>query len=168
VLVVPAVVTPEVTYKQAWQRSQTQIRSLIPMAQDAGVVLAVEEVWNKFLLSPLEFARYVDEFNSPWVKAYFDIGNCVIWGYPQDWIHTLGNRIAKLHVKDFSYRQNPEIHQRVPEFVNLREGDIDWKAVHSALRDVGYRGSATVELKAGDKDYLADVNRRFDLILNGQ
>ena len=65
------------------------------------VVIAVEEVWNKFLLSPLEFARYVDEFDSPWLKAYFDVGNVVFYGYPQDWIRTLGPRIVKVHLKDF-------------------------------------------------------------------
>ena len=167
VLLVPAVVTPDVTYKEAWDRSQAQIRNLLPLAEELKVIIAVEEVWNKFLLSPLEFARYVDAFNSPWLKAYFDVGNVVIWGYPQDWIRTLGPRIAKLHLKDFSYRQNPEIHRRVPEFVNLREGDIDWKAVYSALKEVGYRGSATVELSGGDADYLRDVSHRVDLILNG-
>ncbi len=168
VLLVPAVVTPETTYKQAWERSQTQIRTLLPLAEELQVVIAVEEVWNKFLLSPLEFARYVDDFQSPWLKSYFDIGNVVLYGYPQDWIRTLGKRIAKLHVKDFSYRMNPEIHKRVPEFVALREGDIDWKEVYRALRDIGYHGSATVELTPGDGPYLRDVSHRFDLILNGQ
>src|SRR2546425_339297 len=76
---------------------------LVPMARDVGVTIAVEEVWNKFLLSPLEFARYVDEFESPRVRAYFDVGNVVIHGYPQDWIRTLGPRIAKIHLKDFNF-----------------------------------------------------------------
>ena len=71
---------------------------MIPLAQELKVVIAVEEVWNKFLLSPLEFANYVDSFKSPWVRAYFDIGNVVISGYPQDWIRTLGKRIVKLHI----------------------------------------------------------------------
>jgi L-ribulose-5-phosphate 3-epimerase len=168
VLLVPAVVTPDTTYKQAWERSQAQIRAILPLAQELKVVIAVEEVWNKFLLSPLEFARYVDDFQSPWVKAYFDVGNIEIWGYPQDWIRTLGSRIAKLHLKDFSYRQNPEIKKRVPDFVMLHEGDIDWKEVHRALHEIGYRGSATVELGGGDAAYLRDVSRRVDLILNGQ
>jgi L-ribulose-5-phosphate 3-epimerase len=168
VLLVPAVVGPDTTYKQAWERSTAQIRGVLPLAEELKVIIAVEEVWNKFLLSPLEFARYVDDFQSPWVKAYFDVGNVVIWGYPQDWIRTLGNRIAKLHLKDFSYRQNPEIKKRVPDFVMLREGDIDWKEVYRALHDIGYRGSATVELGGGNADYLRDVSKRVDLILNGQ
>jgi hexulose-6-phosphate isomerase len=168
VLLVPAVVNPETSYQQAWERSQAQIRAILPLAEEMKVIIAVEEVWNKFLLSPLEFARYVDDFHSPWVKAYFDVGNVVISGYPQDWIRTLGPRIAKLHLKDFTFRQNPQIKKRVADFVNLREGDIDWKEVYRALRAIGYRGSATVELNSGDEAYLRDVSRRVDLILDGQ
>ena len=165
VLLVPAVVNPETTYAQAWERSQRQIRKLIPLAEELKVVIGIEEVWNKFLLSPLEFARYIDEFQSPWIRAYFDIGNVALTGYPQDWIRTLGKRIAKLHVKDFSYKNAPATHKRVPEFVPLLEGEIDWRAVHDALQEIGYRGSATVELPAGDAAYLAEVNRRFEKIL---
>jgi L-ribulose-5-phosphate 3-epimerase len=161
VLLVPAVVNPEVSYRDAWERSQRQIRKLIPLAAELKVIIAVEEVWNKFLLSPVEFARYVDDFNSPWLKAYFDVGNVVLYGYPQDWIRTLGNRIVKLHLKDFRFRKS------VAEWVNLQEGDIDWKQIYAALRDIGYKGSATVELRGGDADYIKDVSRRVDSILNG-
>lgn len=161
VLLVPAVVTPETTYTQAWDRSQRAIRTLIPLASELGVILAIEEVWNKFLQSPLEFARYIDEFSSPCVRAYFDVGNVAINGYPQDWIRTLGPRIVKLHIKDFRFRN------RVAEFVALREGDIDWRAVHAALADIRFNGTATVELPGGDAYYLKEVNRRFDQILNG-
>ena len=167
VLLVPAVVDAKTSYKDAWARSQQRIRELIPLAEEFGVVIAVEEVWNKFLLSPLEFARYVDEFNSRWVQAYFDVGNILIWGYPHDWIRTLGSRIVKLHLKDFRFRQNPETRKREAEFVDLREGEIDWKEVHRALAEIGYRGSATVELRSGDRAYLAEVSRRVDLILSG-
>jgi len=168
VLLVPAVVNAETSYQDAWDRSQTEIRKLIPLAEELKVIIAVEEVWNKFLLSPLEFARYVDQFQSPWVRAYFDVGNVVISGYPQDWIRTLGKRIVKLHLKDFTFRQDPAIKKRVADFVMLREGEIDWKEVYRALAEIGYRGSATVELPAGDKAYLEDVRRRVDLIFNGQ
>jgi hexulose-6-phosphate isomerase len=161
VLLVPAVVTPETTYAQAWERSQRQIRKLIPLAEELNVVIGIEEVWNKFLLSPLEFARYVDDFASPWIRAYFDIGNVAIQAYPQDWIRTLGKRIVKLHFKDFSFKK------RVAEFTPLLEGEIDWRAVHAALADIGYRGTATVELSAGDAPYLKEVNARFEKILAG-
>ena len=103
VLLVPAVVNPETTYAQAWERSQSQIRKLIPMAEELKVIIGIEEVWNKFLLSPLEFARYIDEFKTPWIRAYFDVGNVAINGYPQDWIRTLDKRIVKVHFKDFVF-----------------------------------------------------------------
>jgi hexulose-6-phosphate isomerase len=161
VLLVPAVVNAQTSYADAWKRSTEQIKKLIPMAAELKVVIAVEEVWNKFLLSPLEFANYVDQFNSPWVRAYFDVGNVVLFGYPQDWIRTLGNRIVKVHLKDFKFTK------RVAEFVPLREGEIDWKEIHKALGEIGYKGTATVELAAGDAAYLREVSRRVDLILQG-
>ena len=161
VLLVPAVVDAKTSYRDAWKRSQEQIRRMIPLAKELNVIIAVEEVWNKFLLSPLEFASYVDSFNSPWIRAYFDVGNVVISGYPQDWIRTLGPRIAKLHIKDFKFAK------RQAEFVPLREGEIDWLEVYKALGEIGYKGTATVELPKGDKDYLLEVSRRFDLILSG-
>jgi L-ribulose-5-phosphate 3-epimerase len=161
VLLVPAVVNPETSYRDAWTRSQQQIRKLIPLAQKYKVVIGVEDVWNKFLLSPIEFAQYVDSFKSPWVRAYFDVGNIVFYGYPQDWIRTLDKRIIKLHFKDFLYRKGQT------EFVNLREGDINWPEVHKALTEIGFKGTATVELRGGDREYLADISKRVDLILSG-
>ncbi|MGH9341317.1 MAG: sugar phosphate isomerase/epimerase family protein [Acidobacteriota bacterium] len=157
VLLVPAVVNPETTYEQAWPRSQEQIRKLIPLAQELGVVIAVEEVWNKFLLSAPEFVRYVDEFNSPWVKAYFDVGNIVMYGYPQHWIRTLGDRIVRFHLKDFDTETR--------QFVQLREGSIDWPEVRKAIADIGFGGYLTVELRDGDEAYLRDVSSRVDQIL---
>jgi L-ribulose-5-phosphate 3-epimerase len=159
VLIVPAVVNAETSYRDAYKRSQQNIRKLIPLAEELRVVVAIEEVWNKFLLSPLEFAKYIDEFESPWIRSYFDVGNVVLYGYPQDWIRTLGPRIAKLHIKDFSWRK------LVAKWVPLGEGDIDWHAIYAALRDIGYKGTATVELPAGDPAYLKEVNRRLNAIL---
>jgi hexulose-6-phosphate isomerase len=165
VLLVPAVVDANTSYRDAWTRSQRVIKErLLPAARDAKVVIAVEEVWNKFLLSPLEFARYVDEFDSPWVRAYFDVGNVVIFAYPQDWIRTLGPRIVKIHLKDFNFdRANGRF-----TWKNLGEGDIDWPEVRRALQDVGYSGYVTTELAAGDAAYLKDVSSRVDRFLAGQ
>jgi L-ribulose-5-phosphate 3-epimerase len=122
-------------------------------------VIAMEEVWNRFLLSPLEMASYIDEFRSPWVKAWFDVGNVVLYGYPQDWIRTLGSRIVKVHLKDFKRGKDSYA------WVNLGEGDIDWPAVREAFTAIHYTGSATVELPAGDEAYLRDVSRRVDRLL---
>ncbi|MGH9448770.1 MAG: sugar phosphate isomerase/epimerase family protein [Terriglobia bacterium] len=156
VLLVPAVVNEQTSYRQAWARSQRQIRKLAPLAHELKVTIALEEVWNKFLLSPLEFAAYVDQFESPWVKVWFDVGNVVFYGYPQDWIRTLGPRIADVHLKDFKQRGN------CYEWVNIGEGDVDWPAVRAAFAAIGYHGTAITELKGGDEAYLKDVSNRVD------
>src|SRR5207244_2746632 len=119
VLLVPAVVNPETTYAQAWERSQRQIRKLIPLAAELKVIIGIEEVWNKFLLSPLEFARYIDEFESPWIRAYFDVGNVAISGYPQVWIRKLGKRIVKLQLKDFA------IKKCVVDYKSVLDGELE-------------------------------------------
>jgi hexulose-6-phosphate isomerase len=162
ILLVPGVVNAETSYREAYKRSQENIRKLIPLAEELKIVIAIEEVWNKFLLSPLEFARYIDEFQSPWIRSYFDVGNVVLYGYPQDWIRTLGPRIAKLHIKDFSWKK------LVAKWVPLGEGDIDWHAIYAALSDIGFKGTATVELPAGDAVYLKEVNRRLNAILENR
>jgi hexulose-6-phosphate isomerase len=167
VLIVPGVVDANTSYADAYVRSQANIRKLLPLAEELRVIVAIEEVWNKFLLSPLEFAHYIDEFKSPWVRAYFDVGNVVLYGYPQDWIRILGKRIVKLHIKDFSFRTDPTTKNKVAAWVPLREGDIDWKAIYAALSDIGYHGTATVELPGGDAAYLREVNRRLESILDG-
>ena len=161
VLLVPAVVNAETSYKDAYVRSQQQIKKLLPLAQQLKVVIAVENVWNKFLLSPLEFCRYIDEFKSPWVKAYFDVGNIILYGFSQDWIRTLGKRIVKIHLKDFKFDG------KSTAWVPLREGQVNWAEVYKAFGEIGYQGAATVELPGGDEAYLKEVSRRVDLILTG-
>ena len=162
VLLVPAVVNPQTSYADAWARSQAQIREeLLPMAAELRVVIAIEEVWNKFLLSPLEMSMYVDDFESPWLKAWFDVGNVVLYGYPQDWIHALAKNIYKVHVKDFKRKENGYA------WVNLGDGDVDWAAVRKAFADVGYAGSAIAELDGGDEAYLRDVSKRMDRLVVG-
>lgn len=165
VLLVPAVVDATTSYRDAWTRSQRVIRErLLPMARDMKVIIAVEEVWNKFLLSPIEFAKYIDEFNSPSVRAYFDVGNVVFYGFPQDWIRTLGSRIVKMHIKDF------KLDRRTGHFTwpNIGEGDIDWPAVRRALTEIKYNGYITTEISGGDAAYLKDVSERLDRFLAGE
>lgn len=161
VLLVPGVVNEKVGYAQAYENSQKNIRDLIPVAEKYKVVLAVEEVWNKFLLSPIEFAEYVDSFDSEWVRAYFDVGNVVLYGYPQDWIRTLGKRIVRVHIKDFK-REKEQL-----SWPALYEGDIDWPEVRKAFHDIGYTGWVNAELPNGDEAYLAEVLRRMRLIGQG-
>ncbi len=167
VLLVPAVVDAKTGYKDAWTRSQQVIRErLLPMARDMKIVIAVEEVWNKFLLSPLEMARYVDEFESPWVRAYFDVGNIVFYAFPQDWIRTLGSRIVKVHLKDFALeRGKGQFFWR-----NIGEGDIDWPDVRQALADIKYAGYVTTEVSGGDgsEAYFTDLAQRVDRFIAGE
>lgn len=165
VLLVPAVVDATTGYKDAWDRSHKVIRErILPEAEKQGIVIGIEEVWNKFLLSPLEMNAYVDSFKSKWVQAYFDVGNIVFYAYPQDWIRTLGPRIKKVHLKDFKLDRK----QGKFDFVNLGEGDIDWVEVRKALHDIGYNGYVTTEISGGDKAYLTDVVGRIDKFLAGQ
>ncbi len=159
VLLVPAVVNESTRYADAYTRSQQNIRQLLPRAEKLKVVIAVENVWNNFLLSPLEFARYVDEFRSPFVKAYFDVGNVLAFGWSEDWIRTLGRRIHRIHLKDFK--------RSTRQFVNLLEGDVNWREVRKALDEIGYRGFLTAELSGGDVNYLRDVAQRIDRIIAG-
>jgi hexulose-6-phosphate isomerase len=165
VLLVPAVVNAETSYKDAWTRSQKVIRErILPLATELKVVVGIEEVWNKFLLSPLEMAAYVDELKSPWVKAYFDVGNMLFYGFPQDWVRTLGKRIHRVHIKDFKLERGKG------QFFwkNIGEGDVDWVEVRKALAEVGYDGWITTEIEGGDAAYLKDVVARFDRFLAGQ
>jgi len=157
VLLVPGIVTEEVGYADAYKRSQDNIRKLLPTAKELNVIIAVENVWNKFLLSPLEFARYIDEFESPNVRAYFDVGNVIINGYSQDWIRTLGKRIVKLDVKDFK--------RDGYKWTNLLDGDVNWRQVRRALDEIGYAGFMTAELDGGNEAYLADIAKRMDRII---
>jgi L-ribulose-5-phosphate 3-epimerase len=163
VLLVPAVVNEKTSYKDAWTRSQKVVKErILPLAQELKVVIGMEEVWNKFLLSPLEMARYVDEFASPWVRAYLDVGNMLFYGYPQDWIRTLGKRIHRVHVKDFKLGKGQF------SWVNLGEGDVNWPEVNKAFGEVGYNGWVTTEISGGDAAYLKDVVARLDRIFAGQ
>lgn len=158
ILVVPGVVDANNRYADIYQRSQAQLKKLAPKAEAAGVRLLIENVWNNFLLSPMEFARFLDEISSPFVQAYFDVGNVVAFGWPEDWIRTLGSRIKKIHLKDFKRDSR--------QWVNLREGDVNWPQVRKALSEVGYKGYVTAELKGGDEAYLRDVSARIDTIIS--
>jgi L-ribulose-5-phosphate 3-epimerase len=157
VLLVPTRVTEDFGYRDAYKWSQEYVSRLIPTAEQTGVIVAVENVWNKFLLSPIEFARYLDELNSRWIKAYFDVGNVIIYGFAQHWIRTLGKRIVKIHLKDFK--------RSGYQWKNLLDGDVNWPQVRKALDEVGYNGYMTAELGGGDEAYLTDIAKRIDRII---
>ncbi len=165
VLLVPAVVNKQVTYEDAWKRSLEEIRKAVPVAEETGVVIAIENVWNQFLLSPLEAARYVDEFNSPFVKWHFDIGNVINFGFPEQWIRILGKRIYKLHVKEYSRKKRDAEGPYKGFAVELLEGDNDWPSVMKALDEVGYNTWFCAEVAGGGADRMKAVAERMDRIL---
>jgi hexulose-6-phosphate isomerase len=147
VLLVPAVVSPKVQYGDAWTRSVERIKILAEDADRIGVTIGIENVWNKFLLSPLEAKHYIEEINHPRVRFWFDVGNVVRFGYPQDWIRTLGPLIARVDIKDF--------HTDLKDgFVPLREGSVDWPEVMRAFDEIGYQGVFAAEVAGGDTEYL--------------
>jgi len=156
-LLVPGLVDKNHDYEECYRHSQACIREVLPLAAELGVQVALENVWNNFLLSPMELARYLDEFDSPWIGAYFDVGNVVRAGWPEQWIRTLAHRILKIDVKEY-HRGKRSFH------VPLLEGDCDWPAVMLALRDVGYRGWFTAEVAGGGESALRDVGQRMDRI----
>jgi len=166
VLLVPGRVTQDITYDQCWDRSIAEIKKAIPTAEKLGVKIAVENVWNGFLLSPLEAARYIDQFQSPYVSFYFDVGNIVAFGWPEQWIRILGKRIAEIHIKDYSRKLRDTKGMGAGFDVKLREGDVNWIAVMKSLDDIGYHGWTNVEMGGGDTPAgLKDLCDRLKLIL---
>jgi L-ribulose-5-phosphate 3-epimerase len=165
VLLVPAVVNKQVTYKEAYVRSQIEIRKVLPMAHELGVKIAVENVWNHFLLSPLEAARYIDEFESNAIGWHFDIGNVITFGWPAQWIGILGKRIQKLHIKEYSLAKRDKTGPNSGFDVKFLEGDNDWPAVMKALDEIGYQGWGIAEQPGADSpEGLKDLADRMGKI----
>lgn len=166
VLLVPGVVNDKVSYADAYQRAQTEIRKAIPLAGKLGVKIAIENVWNNFLLSPLEAARFVDEFRSPAVGWHFDVGNVINYGWPEQWIRVLGRRIQKLHIKEFSRTKADKEGKWAGFRAALLEGENNWPAVMKTVDEIGYRGWAITEQGGGDSpDGLRDLAQRLEKIL---
>ena len=161
-LLVAGVVNKDVSYADAYTRSLAGIREALPQAAKAGVKIAIENVWNNFLLSPLEAARFVDEFSSPWVGWHFDIGNIIAFGWPEQWIGILGKRILTLHIKDYSRKLQNEQGMRKGFNAELGEGDANWPAVMKALDAIAYHGWAVLEVPGGDAARLKFLAERTD------
>lgn len=174
ILVVPATVGADfipncemVPYDTAWQRGTDFIRAALPAAQKAGVRVCIENVWNKFLLSPLEMRQFIAQFQSEWVGSYFDVGNTLATGYPEQWIHILGPKIRRVHLKDYRRAVGS-----VDGFVEILSGDVDWPAVMSALRAIRYNGWITAEMippipfyKHAPETLLFNTSRAMDALL---
>jgi hexulose-6-phosphate isomerase len=161
VLVVPGTVSNTVGYDECWERSTDCLKQLLLIAGKLKVKIGIENVWNNFLLSPMEACRYIDQFNSPNIGFYFDCGNILIYGWPEQWIRILGKRILRIHVKEFS-KQKADKEGRGAGFdAQLTEGDVDWKRVMEELRK-SYRGSWLTTEQGGT---VTDLSQRLDIIL---
>lgn len=167
VLLVPGKVTDpqHENQEQVWQRSLEQIRKALPTAAKLGVRVLIENVWNGFCYvhdgpdnqTAEQLAAYIDAQRSPWVGSYFDIGNHRKYGRPEEWIRTLGRRIVKLDVKDWS---------RQGGFVDIGQGEVDWPEVRKALREIGFTGWCTAEVAGGGRDRLQQIARQMDRVLD--
>ena len=164
VLVIPGVVSEETSYQDAYVRSQAEIKKLFSEVEKTGIKIAFENVWNNFLLSPLECARFVDEINHPMIAWYFDVGNVVRYGWPEHWIEVLDKRILKLDVKEYSRKIHFEEGAWKGFDVELLEGDCNWPAVNAALRRIGYSGWASAEVPGGDRTRLLTISQKMDEI----
>ena len=165
VLVVAGRVSQQQAYDANWTEWVARLKDAAPHAASHNVRLLVENVWNDFLLSPLEMARFIDEIAHESVQVYFDVGNVVRFGYPDQWIRILGGRIGKLDVKDYSRKLQRDAGLWRGFEAEIGDGDADWTAVRAALREIDYRGWATAEVKGGGQDRLADISRRMDRVL---
>jgi L-ribulose-5-phosphate 3-epimerase len=150
-------------YEDTWNRVSGELKKLAPHAERRRVMITPENVWNKFLVSPLEMRAFIDQFHTPWIQSHFDVGNVMQFGYPEDWILTLGPRIKRVHLKDYKLSSRAE----QGRFVPLLAGDVNWKGVMAALGKVGYSGylSPEIDYEPNNPDNLMQVSRAVDQIL---
>lgn len=150
--------------RQVWENAEDGIRSLIPTAAQCGVRMAIENVWNKFLTTPLEMSWFIDQFDSSWVGAYVDVGNLLRTGHPQDWLRHLGDRVYGIHFKDYRVSVGT-----IDGFVDLLEGDVNWPEVMRAIREIGYQGPIVAEMIPLYRHFpevrIANTSRAMDAIL---
>ncbi|MFO0800798.1 MAG: sugar phosphate isomerase/epimerase family protein [Gemmataceae bacterium] len=157
VLLVPGVVNKDVTVEQCWDRSTAEVRKALPLAEKLGVKIAIEVVWNNFITTPDQLIRYVDQFRSESVAAYFDCSNMIKYGVaPAEWIRRLGRRMVKFDFKGYS---------NAKQWVPIGEGDEDWPEILKALAEVGYDGWATAEVGGGGEEVLRRISAQMDRVL---
>lgn len=164
VLVVPGLVKQTESYDDCYDRALTALKELAPYAEANEIYIGIENVWNKFLLSPLETRDFIDKINSPFVGMYFDAGNVLQFGFPEQWVRILGNRIKKIHVKDFNTAIG-----NIYGFTTLLNGSLNWKNLVEAIHEIGYTGPLTCELSAyteNGQQIAYDTSHALDYIVN--
>lgn len=164
VLVVPGLVKQTESYDDCYDRALTALKELAPYAEANEIYIGIENVWNKFLLSPLETRDFIDKIDSPFVGMYFDAGNVLQFGFPEQWVRILGNRIKKIHVKDFNTGIG-----NIYGFTTLLNGSLNWKNLVEAIHEIGYTGPLTCELSAyteNGQQIAYDTSHALDYIVN--
>ena len=149
-------------HDHATDSTRAALKKLISVAKETGVIIAVENGWNNLWVKPAIFENFVASLGSPWVQAYFDIGNHVKYAAPEEWIRTLGKLIVKCHVKDFKLNENGQ----GGRFCNIRDGSVNWPLVREELDKIGYNGWMTIEGSGGLS--LEEKSKRLDLIIAGK
>jgi len=153
-----------VSYDNVWDRATEGLGKVLPLAEQLGVRLGIENVWNKFLLSPLEMAHFIDQFGSASIGAYVDVANILPYGYPEQWLQILGKRVVGIHFKDFRRAVGT-----IEGFVDLLEGDVNWPAVMAAIDEIGYSGPVVAEMIPLYRHYpavrVANTSNAMDAIL---
>jgi L-ribulose-5-phosphate 3-epimerase len=157
---------PEVPLQQTWDTSVARMKEGAKHAEKQGVRILIENVWNTFLISAYDMARFIDEVGSPWVQVHFDIGNMMRWGVAEHWAQVLGKRSVKIDVKEYDLERAMNEGMRKGYDKPLGEGSINWPAVRAELAKIDFKGWAAAEVKAGDWEYLADVAKRMDRVLD--
>jgi L-ribulose-5-phosphate 3-epimerase len=193
ILVIPGAVdvffdpnAEHIRYDECWKRATASIKACIKTAEKLKVAMCLENVWNKFLLSPLEYRDFIDSFKSNYVKAYFDVGNVRVNGFPEHWIELLGKkRLGRVHWKDFKFKfygggesgeegaiaggtrkiARGSAWAGAYSFCALGAGDVDWKAVMAAFKKVGYNGYVTAEMLPYSPGLIEEVSADMNKIL---
>jgi L-ribulose-5-phosphate 3-epimerase len=160
ILITGGRVTEQVPYDVAYDRQLRALQELRPDAERHRVNIALENVWNKLLISPLEFREFLDQIGSSYVGCYFDTGNVLLYGYPEQWIRILGSRIKKIHFKDFKIDHR----DRRYEWTQLMQGSVDWPAVMREIRAIGYDDYVITEV-CGERAVYEETCRIMDTIL---
>lgn len=155
-----------VEYDVAYERALAALKELAPYAEELKVSIGIENVWNRFLLSPVEMAKFIDKVGSDWVGSYFDVGNVLYIGYPEHWIKILNKRIKKVHFKDYR-RAAGDLYG----FVDLLAGEVNWPAVMEQFKKIGYDGWVTSEMLPPYTHYpeaiLYNTSKSMDYIIGG-
>lgn len=167
ILLVPGRVGKGTTYEECWTRSIAEIRKAIPLAQEVGVKISIENVWNDFITKEDEALRYLEEINSPWIGWHFDCGNVIRYGDPIAWIKKLGPRINRVHIKEYSLDRAMRSGKPYDGFdVPLLEGANNWKGIRQAFGDAGYQNYLITEQPGGDSPAgLKDLCQRLEKII---